>query len=138
MSGPERASRYFQQPATRNMSDIIDFHNDLMMVLIFISVFIAVLLSVCLYNYATVSLKDFYLSNDKVSRVKHDSFAEVIFVAVPAFIVYSIAAPSFALLYSNNDWLEKDSELTVSVTGHQWYWHYEYSLDKLYFDSEAA
>jgi len=113
------ADRYFQRPATEAMSNIIDFHNDLMVVLIFISVFIVVILSVCLYNYATYSVHEFYLGDDKVSRMNHNAYAEVIFTAVPAIIVYLIAAPSFALLYSNNDWLEKDTELTVSVTGHQ-------------------
>jgi hypothetical protein len=97
------ASRYFQRPATEMMSNIIDFHNDLMMVLIFISVFILVLLSVCLAKYATFSYKEFYLGKERVSRVYHDATAEVIFTAVPAAIIYSIAAPSFALLYSNND-----------------------------------
>ena len=132
------ASRYFQQPATEVMSNIIDFHNDLMVVLIFISIFIFVLLSACLYNYSTTSLNDFYLSRLPVSRMTHEPFVEVAFTVVPAFIVYSIAAPSFALLYANNDWLERDTDLTVSITGHQWYWGYEYSLDKLYFDSEEA
>jgi len=106
--------------------------------LIFISIFIFVLLSACLYNYATINYADFYYNSEKVSRSNHNAYAEVIFTVVPAIIVFSIAAPSFALLYTNNDWLEKDTELTVSVTGHQWYWAYEYSLDKLYFESEAA
>ena len=34
--------------------------------------------------------------------------------------------------------MEKETELTVSITGHQWYWNYEYSLDKLYFSNERA
>lgn len=113
------ASRYFQKPATEMMSNIIDFHNDLMVVLIFISVFIFVLLGVCICKYSTFSYIDFYLENEKVSRFQHDATAEVIFTVVPASIVYSIAAPSFALLYANNDWLEKETEVTVSITGHQ-------------------
>jgi len=134
----EYGGRYFQKPATEMMSNIIDFHNDIMVVLIFISVFIAVLLTTCLCLYATVDTREFYLGNGKVSRVTHDSLAEIIFTVVPAAIIYLIAAPSFALLYSNNDWLEKDTEVTVSITGHQWYWNYEYSLDKLYFKNEQA
>ena len=113
------ADRYFQRPATEAMSNIIDFHNDLMVVLIFISVFIVVILSVCLYNYATLSVHEFYMGDEKVNRMNHNTYAEIVFTAVPAIIVYLIAAPSFALLYSNNDWLEKDTDLTVSVTGHQ-------------------
>jgi len=119
INGPEYAGRFFQRPATEVMSNIIDFHNDLMMVVVFISIFIFVLLSVCLYNYATVNYAEFYSSNDKVSRSNHNTAAEIIFTVVPAIIVFSIAAPSFALLYTNNDWLEKETELTVSITGHQ-------------------
>jgi len=132
------ASRYFQRPATEVMSNIIDFHNDLMMVLIFISIFIVTILTVCLYKYATVFPGGFYLDQTPVSKMNHNGVAEIIFTVVPAFIVYSIAAPSFALLYANNDWITKETDLTVSVTGHQWFWNYEYSLDKLYFDSEWA
>lgn len=55
------ASRYFQRPATEAMSNIIDFHNDLMVVLIFISVFIFVLLSVCLIRYGSTHVESFYL-----------------------------------------------------------------------------
>jgi hypothetical protein len=121
VNAPRYAARYFQRPATEMMSNIIDFHNDLMVVLIFISIFIFVLLSACLYHYSTVSLKSFYLDRAPVSRMTHEPFVEVAFTVVPAFIVYSIAAHSFALLYSNNDWLERDTELTISVTGHQWY-----------------
>jgi len=97
------ADRYFQRPATETMSNIIDFHNDLMVVLIFISIFIFVMLSICLYNYATMSVAEFYIGNAPVSKMNHNSFAEVVFTVVPAIIVYTIAAPSFALLYSNND-----------------------------------
>jgi cytochrome c oxidase subunit 2 len=115
------ADRFFQRPATEVMSNIIDFHNDLMVVLIFISVFIVVILTICLYNYATYSVHDFYLIDTPVSRMNHNAVAEITFTAIPAMIVYLIAAPSFSLLYSSNDWLEKEADLTVSVTGHQWY-----------------
>ncbi len=113
------ASRYFQQPATETMSNIIDFHNDLMVVLIFISIFIFVLLAVCIMKFATVDYDDFYLGKAPVSRATHNSIVEVIFTVVPSIIIFVIAAPSFALLYSSNDWLEKETELTVSITGHQ-------------------
>jgi len=121
VSTAEYGSRYFQEPATEMMSNIIDFHNDIMVVLIFISVFIIVLLSTCLFLYATTDTREFYLGRREVSRVTHDACAEIIFTVVPAVIIYLIAAPSFALLYANNDWLEKDTEVTVGITGHQWY-----------------
>ena len=39
-----------------------------------------------------------------------------------------IAVPSFALLYSIEEFVEPS--LTIKCTGHQWYWCYEYSNSK--------
>jgi hypothetical protein len=101
--GPGNNPRFFQAPATHNMMNIIDFHNDLFGVLIFIVVFISVLFFTCLYNYATLDIESFYTSLKPVSRVTHNTIVEIIFTVVPAFIVFLIIMPSFALLYSNND-----------------------------------
>jgi hypothetical protein len=101
--GPGHNPRFFQAPATHNMMDIIDFHNDLIGVLLFIITFITVLFSVCLLRYATLNIESFYTSLKPLSRVNHNTPVEVIFTVVPAFIVFLIIMPSFALLYSNND-----------------------------------
>jgi hypothetical protein len=101
--GPGHNPRFFQAPATHNMLDIIDFHNDLFGVLIFIMTFITVLFSVCLYNYATLDIESFYRERTLISRANHDADLEIVFTVVPAIIVFLIAMPSFALLYSNND-----------------------------------
>jgi len=101
--GPGHNPRFFQAPATHNMMNIIDFHNDLFGVLIFIITFISILFSVCLLRYATLNIESFYTSLRPVSRVTHNATVEIIFTVVPAFIVFLIIMPSFALLYSNND-----------------------------------
>ena len=50
---------------------------------------------------------------------------EIIWTTIPAIILAIIAVPSFALLYSMEEFVEPS--LSVKVTGHQWYWCYEYS-----------
>lgn len=117
--GPGHNPRFFQAPSTHNMLDIIDFHNDLFGVLLFIMTFISVMFITCLYNYATLDIESFYTKANPVSRVNHDANLEILFTVVPAIIVFMIAMPSFALLYSNNDWLDNETELTVHITGHQ-------------------
>jgi len=107
LNTPSYAGKYFQTPATYNMSNIIDFHNDLMAILIFIAAFLFVLFLVCLIEYSTFDIKKFYSAgvtkDSHVSRITHNSIIEVIFTVVPAVIVFTIALPSFSLLYSNND-----------------------------------
>jgi heme/copper-type cytochrome/quinol oxidase subunit 2 len=56
--------------------------------------------------------------------VYHHTLLEVVWTTIPAIILAIIAVPSFALLYSMEEFVEPS--LTVKVTGHQWYWCYEY------------
>ena len=57
--------------------------------------------------------------------VYHHTLLEVIWTSIPALILAVIAVPSFALLYSMEEFVEPS--LSVKVTGHQWYWCYEFS-----------
>jgi len=117
----EPSKYFFPTPNTDQMSDIIDFHNDLMMVLIFVLTFVVFLTAACLALYSTTSITKFYALETKESRINHDSTLETIFTVVPAAIISLSAMPSFALLYSNSDWLDVDYDLGLHITGHQWY-----------------
>jgi cytochrome c oxidase subunit 2 len=55
----------------------------------------------------------------------HHTPIEIAWTVTPALILMLIAVPSFALLYSIEEFVEPS--ITVKCTGHQWYWHYEYS-----------
>lgn len=58
--GPVRpGSRVFQTPASEMMNSIIDFHNDFMMVLIFVFVFTLTFISAAFYNYSTFNVSEF-------------------------------------------------------------------------------
>lgn len=50
---------------------------------------------------------------------------ELVWTITPALILIAIAFPSFKLLYTLDEVI--DPALTVKVTGHQWYWSYEFS-----------
>jgi len=55
----------------------------------------------------------------------HHTPIEIAWTVTPAMILMLIAVPSFALLYSIEEFVEPS--LTIKCTGHQWYWCYEYS-----------
>lgn len=58
------------------------------------------------------------------SRTAHNTVIEVIWTVLPVLILVVIAIPSFkALYYGDRD---EHAEMTVEVTGYQWYWGYKY------------
>jgi len=50
---------------------------------------------------------------------------ETIWTVVPAILLVFIALPSLKTLYLIED--SKTPSITVKISGHQWYWSYEYS-----------
>lgn len=63
-------------------------------------------------------------ANPEPKKFTHNALIEILWTAVPVIILMIIAIPSMDLLYYA-DKVEKP-DLTVKVTGRQWYWSYEY------------
>ncbi|HET7413303.1 MAG TPA: cytochrome c oxidase subunit II [Pararhizobium sp.] len=69
------------------------------------------------------------------SRTSHNTLIEVIWTVGPVVVLLFIAVPSFQLLTAQYSPPDKPA-LTVKVTGHQWYWSYDYQDNKnVSFDS---
>jgi cytochrome c oxidase subunit 2 len=64
-------------------------------------------------------------ANPVASRTSHNTLIEVLWTAIPVFILIGIAIPSIDLLAKQFKPAPKDS-VVVKVTGYQWYWGYEY------------
>ncbi len=66
--------------------------------------------------------------------VSHNTAIEVAWTVIPILVLVLMAIPSFRLVYYED---RTDSpDLTVKVTGHQWYWEYTYpELKNLNFSS---
>jgi cytochrome c oxidase subunit 2 len=67
------------------------------------------------------------------SRVSHNTLLEIVWTLVPVLILVGIAIPSFRLVYYEDR--TRDADLTVKVTGHQWYWEYAYPDNAIDFSS---
>lgn len=64
-------------------------------------------------------------SKGAVAADFHEStVVEIIWTAVPLFILIAMAIPAAKTLIAMED--TSDAEVTVKVTGYQWKWHYEY------------
>jgi cytochrome c oxidase subunit 2 len=62
------------------------------------------------------------------SRTTHNSLLEVAWTIVPVLILVVIAIPSFRLL--TKQLVLPDADITMKITGKQWYWTYDYPQDQ--------
>ena len=63
-------------------------------------------------------------ANPTPSRTSHNTAIEVIWTLVPVLILVGIAIPSMRLL--KTQYTPPPADLTVKVTGNQWFWTYSY------------
>jgi len=105
------------EPASSRMERITEFHTGLQFMTFGISIFVMGLI-------LWVAIRYNRKKNPEPSKTTHNVLIEILWTAVPVLILIIIAIPSFKMLY----YLERveDPEMTVKVTGYQWYWGYEY------------
>ena len=123
---PDQDGMGFQQPATELMRDVIWMDSFLLWIITIISVFVTILLLICLFRY-----------NEKRNKVPatftHNSLLEVAWTVVPILILIAIIPPSLTLLFKQQEIPEAD--ITIKATGNQWYWTHEYVDHDFGFDS---
>src|SRR5215469_9881702 len=117
----------FQPPATPVKDRLSAFHDELLIIITLITVFVLGLLVYVIWRFNQQR-------NPVPSRTSHNTVIEMLWTVVPVLILVIIAIPSFKLMY----YMDRvpNPEMTIKVTGHQWYWSYEYpDQGGLAFDS---
>nr|YP_009113343.1 cytochrome c oxidase subunit II [Anisakis berlandi]YP_009355297.1 cytochrome c oxidase subunit II [Anisakis pegreffii]AES86038.1 cytochrome c oxidase subunit II [Anisakis simplex]AES86026.1 cytochrome c oxidase subunit II [Anisakis berlandi]AES86050.1 cytochrome c oxidase subunit II [Anisakis simplex]AES86062.1 cytochrome c oxidase subunit II [Anisakis simplex]AES86074.1 cytochrome c oxidase subunit II [Anisakis simplex] len=100
------------------------FHNFNCSLLFGVLSFVSVMFGYLLFS-------NFYFKSKKIEY----QFGELLCSIFPTLILVAQMVPSLSLLYYYG-LMNLDSNLTVKVTGHQWYWSYEFSdIPGLEFDS---
>jgi cytochrome c oxidase subunit 2 len=107
----------FSKPFTPLMDRVESLHDLLLVIITVISVFVLALLLYVMWRFHASR-------NPQPSTVTHNTVLEILWTIVPILILVVIAVPSFRLLYYGDK--AQDAAMTVKVTGHQWYWSYEY------------
>jgi cytochrome c oxidase subunit 2 len=110
---------YFQDGASPSFEGIVDLHNRIMFYLVIILFGVTWIMLSIMWNFNKSSNKLVY------RYLNHGTLIELIWTVGPAFVLVAIAFPSFKLLYLMDEVI--DPAMTVKVTGHQWYWEYEYA-----------
>jgi len=103
------------------------FHDIILMpVIVVISLFVLALLLIVIVRYRRGA-------NPTPSRNTHNTTLEIVWTLVPVLILVAIAVPSIRLLA--HQYNPPPADLTVKVTGNQWYWSYEYPDMGVNFDA---
>ncbi len=116
----------FQKAATPIMEQITSFHTYVTIIITLIALFV---LGLLVYVMGRFNEK----RNPDPTRTTHNTPLEIAWTVVPILILVAIAIPSFRLLFAQYDFPKAD--LTVTATGNQWYWTYEYPDQGIHFDS---
>lgn len=106
-----------QKPAGLLSHQIYDFHHLLLIIITGIVLFV---LGLLIYVVLRFNAK----ANPVPSKTTHNTLLEVVWTVIPVVILIVIAVPSFKVLFSQGR--IPAAEMTLKVTGYQWYWGYEY------------
>jgi cytochrome c oxidase subunit II len=111
--------QFGMQPGVTPVRDHIDFlHDDILQPII--AVIVVFVLGLLLYTIVRFNAR----RHPTPSQTTHNTLIEVIWTTVPILILLVIFVPSIKLLYYNEH--TRHADMTLKVTGHQWYWSYEY------------
>ncbi|MCU0886341.1 MAG: cytochrome c oxidase subunit II [Beijerinckiaceae bacterium] len=117
---PQPRQMNLPEPATTKMADIVWFHNGLLVLITAISIFVLVLLVYACWRFSAKR-------NPVPSKLTHHTGLEVAWTIIPVLILVVVAIPSFRIL--RDQLVIPPSDITLKVTGKQWYWSWEYPKD---------
>ncbi len=107
----------FQPAHSPTQAGIEGLHALVLWLMAFVTIFVAALLAFVVWRYRASK-------HPVASRVSHHTALEVAWTVIPVLVLVVIAIPSFRLIYFQDR--TDAADLTVKVTGHQWYWEYTY------------
>ena len=116
----------FQQGVTELAREIRWLDNMIFYIITAISLFVVALLFVVIFRYNQ-------RANKTPATFTHHSQLEIAWTVIPILILVFIGAFSLPVLFNQQEIPEGD--VTIKVTGYQWYWGYEYVDHEFGFDS---
>ncbi len=116
----------FQPAATELARDLQWLDGMILVIITVISLFVVALLAIVAVRYNK-------RANPTPATFTHNSPLEITWTVVPIVILVFIGAFSLPVLFKQMEIPEAD--VTIKVTGYQWYWGYEYVDHGFAFDS---
>ncbi len=116
----------FQPSATELARDVVWLDNMLLIIITAITLFVTALM-------AWVAIRYNQKRNPEPATFTHNSPLEVAWTVVPVVVLVFIGAFSLPVLFKQQEIPEAD--ITIKVTGYQWFWGYEYVDHGVEFES---
>jgi len=126
VGAPENGLMGFQHAATELARDVHWLDNLLLTIITAITLFVTGLLVWVMVRYNQKS-------NPTPKTFTHNSPLEVAWTIIPVVILVIIGAFSLPILFKQQE--IPTADITIKVTGYQWYWGYEYVDDAVAFES---
>ena len=114
---PQNWQMGFQPAGSPTQAGIEGLHALVLWLMAFVTLFVAFLLGYVMWRYRASK-------NPVPSRTSHHTALEVAWTVIPVLVLVAIAIPSFRLIYFEDR--TNAADLTIKVTGHQWYWEFTY------------
>lgn len=123
---PTQGATGFQPAATELARDGHWLDNMVFYIITAITIFVSLLIIWVVIRYNQ-------RANKNPARFTHHSLVEVVWTMLPILILIVIGSFSLPILFKQIEIPESD--ITIKVTGNQWYWTYEYPESGVVFDS---
>lgn len=123
---PEPGGTGFQTAATSLASSLQWLDGLLLVIIAAITLFVVGLMAWCIIRYNAKA-------NPTPAKFTHNSPLEVAWTVIPIVVLVFIGAFSLPVLFDQQEIPEGD--VTIKVTGWQWYWEYEYVDEGVDFTS---
>lgn len=115
------------QPAVTEVARDAQWLDDMVLwIIAIITIFVTLLL-------IWVAIRFNHRSNKEAARFTHHSMVEIVWTLLPIVILIIIGSFSLPILFKQLEIPESD--VTIKVTGNQWYWTYEYPESGVVYDS---
>jgi len=123
---PHQGGTGFQLAASSEAAKLQWLDGFILVIVSVIVLLVLALLAICIFRFN-------HRANPTPARFTHNSPLEITWTIVPVLILVFIGAFSLPILFDQQE--IPDGDITVKVTGYQWYWHYDYVDEEFGFDS---
>lgn len=118
----------FQPASTEVAAGLQGLDHMILIIITVITVFVTALLAFVIVRYNR-------RANPTPARFTHNTPLEVAWTLIPVLVLVFIGSFSLPQLFKQQDFAAVEADLTIKVTGNQWYWSYEYVDAGVTFDA---
>jgi cytochrome c oxidase subunit 2 len=126
IGAPKPHGMGFQEAVTSTATALQSLDHWILIIITVITAFVTVLILTAMWRFSAKR-------HPVPAKFTHNTPLEIVWTLVPVLILVFIGSFSLPALFKEQE--IPPADLTIKVTGNQWYWSYEYVDDGVAFDS---